>query len=71
VSNRNRNEPENRNNNIGVRCVGDVGPLPRERMAGAVRIEVRAGEPRPLPGFGPGEPPQAERRIQTARSGLW
>ncbi len=25
VSNRNRNEPGNRNNNIGLRCVGDAG----------------------------------------------
>jgi hypothetical protein len=25
VSNRNRNEPGNRNNNIGFRCVGDAG----------------------------------------------
>jgi Sulfatase-modifying factor enzyme 1 len=25
ASNRNRNEPDNRNNNIGVRCVGEAG----------------------------------------------
>ncbi len=25
ASNRNRNEPANRNNNIGFRCVGDAG----------------------------------------------
>ena len=60
---RNRNEPENRNNNIGFPCPGDTSPLSNRRKARAARIMVRAGVPRPLPGFGPGEPPEAERRI--------
>ena len=75
VSYRNRNEPENRNNNIGLRCAGDAGPFRKERKAGAVRIKVRAGAPCPLPGFGPGETGRplgaAERRTQTVRSALW
>jgi len=75
VSNRNRNEPENRNNNIGFRCAGDAGPGRKARMAGAVRIPVRPGVPCPLPGFDPGEPPRSfepeECQTSTVRSALW
>ena len=31
AANRNRNEPDNRNNNLGFRCVRDVGPRARRR----------------------------------------
>ena len=62
ASNRNRNEPENHNNNLGFRCLG-IRALSKEGKARAVWIMVQAGVPGPLPGFGPGEPAEAERRI--------
>lgn len=56
AANRNRNEPDNRNNNIGFRCVRDVE---RGRAgasaAGAAAVTAAAGVRAPLPGRAPGE----------------
>ena len=56
VSNRNRNEPDNRNNNIGFRCVRDVergraGASAARAAAAMAAVGVRA----PLPDRAPGE----------------
>ncbi|MGC9948510.1 MAG: SUMF1/EgtB/PvdO family nonheme iron enzyme [Bryobacteraceae bacterium] len=47
ASNRNRNEPTNRNNNIGFRCVGD-GEIGRSRG-----FQGSRGHTFPLPGGDP------------------
>ena len=56
AANRNRNEPDNRNNNIGFRCVRDVE---RRRTiasaAGAAVVTAAAGVRTPLPDRAPGE----------------
>ena len=56
ASNRNRNEPGNRNNNIGFRCVRDVE---RGRAsvsaAGAAAVTAVAGVRSPLPDRAPDE----------------
>jgi len=56
ASNRNRNEPTNRNNNTGVRCVGE-GEIPGNRGDSRSRGLYGAfGSASPLPGHDPGEP---------------
>lgn len=47
VSNRNRNEPDNRNNNIGFRCSREVGRrlIGLAAEAGADAISVASGAP--------------------------
>ncbi len=53
VSNRNRNEPTNRNNNIGFRCAGygerGLGGLETRGLEPVSSTEV-PGMPTPLPG---------------------
>ena len=56
MSYRNNNEPANRNNNIGFRCVGMRTPSLKRGIARAVWIPVHAGVQCPLPGPGPGAP---------------
>ena len=67
VSNRNRNEPGNRNNNIGLRSSGGCGQgLPNRQEARAGWDYGPAGRARPLPGFGPGEPSKRSAKHQPA-----
>jgi hypothetical protein len=57
VSNRNMDEPGNRNNNIGLRCAGDAGNACQTgKRPEPDGIMAPAGSARPLPTFGPGEP---------------
>lgn len=56
VSNRNRNEPTKRNNNIGFRCAGYAEPGPgvvRTRGREPVSSTENLGVPPPLPGCDP------------------
>ena len=52
LSNRNRNEPANRNNNIGFRCAGYAERDPRfaGSWAGTGFFMETPGAPTPLPG---------------------
>ena len=55
TANRNRNEPENRNNNIGFRLARDVETQPRAwlRWPEPQRIAIRWGCAHPLPDRAP------------------
>ena len=71
VSNRNSNEPSNRNNNNGVRCAWDAGR--RENAAaraGPIRETRRSGSAFLLPGFDPGASAVETPNIN-AGPGLW
>lgn len=54
LSNRNDNDPSNRNDDNGVRCAREAEPGPRRPGAVAPAIMVAGGVPSPRPGRAPG-----------------